>query len=60
MRLTTIYNMSKWAISSGGLRLLQMVSERDIRRCGSVDAVPPRRVNCEIPHWFKRETKNSL
>ena len=43
VRLTTIRNKMKWTISvSGGLEMLQMVSESDIGRCASQDARPPR------------------
>ena len=50
-----------WTISiSDGFELLQMVSEPDIGQCVSEDAGPPRRVDCEIPHWLERGTKHSL
>ena len=43
VRLTTIRNQPKRTIStSGGLRLLQMVSEPDTERCASEDASPQR------------------
>ena len=45
-----IHNGPKWTISaSGGLELLQMVSELETEWCASEDAWPLRRVNCEIP-----------
>ena len=49
VRLTTIRNGSKQTISaSGGLWLLQMVSESDTGSCA------PRGVDCEIPHRLER------
>ena len=46
--------------ASGGLGLLQMVSEPDTERCASKDIGPPRGVDCEIPHWLERGMKHSL
>ena len=56
-----IRNGLKRAISaSGGLGLLQMVSEPDTGRCANEDAGPPRGVDSEIPHRLERGTKHSL
>ena len=46
--------------ASGGLGLLQMVSELDTERCVSKDARPPRGVDCEISHRLETRTKHSL
>ena len=47
-----IRNRPKRTISvSGGLGLLQMVSEQDIGRCASEDTGPPSGVDCEIIGW---------
>ena len=46
-----IRNGPKRIISvSGGLGL----SEPNTRRCANEDTGPPRRVDCEIPHWLER------
>ena len=61
VRLMAIRNGSKWTISaSGGLEILQMVSEPDTERCASEDAGPPKGVDCEIPNRLKRGTKHCL
>ena len=50
-----ICNGAKRTISaSGGLGLLQMVSEPDTGLCASKDARSPRWVDCEIPHRLER------
>ena len=55
-----IRNGSKRTVSvSGGLGLLQMVSEPDTEQCVSED-VGPKGVDCEIPHRLERGTKHSL
>ena len=46
--------------TSGGLKLLQMVSELDTGRCASEDVGSPKGVDCEIPHRLERGTKHSL
>ena len=46
--------------ASGGLELLQMVSELDTKQCANEDAGSLREVNCEIPHRLERRTKHSL
>ena len=59
--LTAIRNGSKWMIFvSGGLGLVQMVSELDNGWCANEDAGPSRGVDCEIPHQLERRTKHSL
>ena len=45
---------------SGGLGMLQMVSEPVIGRCVSEDVGPPREVDCEIPHLSEKGTKYYL
>ena len=61
VKLTAICNGSKWTIfASGGLGLLQMVSEPDTEWCASEDVGLLREVYCEIPHWLERGTKHSL
>ena len=56
-----ICSRSKWTISaSGGLRLLQMVSEPGTEQCASEDAGPLKGVDCEITHRLERRTKHSL
>ena len=56
-----ICNGQKWIIFfSGGLGLLQMVSESDTGRCASEDAGPSMGLDCEIPHRLERGTKHSL
>ena len=61
MRLTTIGNGLKRTIStSGGLELLQMVSEPDTGQCAGEDTGPLRGVECEIPRVLERETKHFL
>ena len=57
VRLTEIYNEPKWTIfASGGLELLQIVSELDTRWGASEDVGPPREVDCEISHRLERGT----
>ena len=46
--------------TSGGLGLLQMVSEPDTEWCASEDVGLPRGVDCEIPHQLERGTKHFL
>ena len=46
--------------ASGGLELLQMVSEPDTGWYANEDAGSPRGVDYEIPHWLERRTKHSL
>ena len=41
--------------SNGELGLLQMVLESDTGRCASEDAVPPKGVDCKIPHRWRGE-----
>ena len=54
-------NGSKWIISAnGGLRVLQMVLEPNIRRCVNKDVGSPRGVDYEIPHRLERGTEHSL
>ena len=53
-------NLKRTISASGGLGLLQMVSEPDIGQCASEDAEPRRGVDCEIPHRLERRTKHSL
>ena len=61
MRLTTIRNGPKQTVSvSGGLGLLQMVSELDTGRCASEGVGPLKGVDCEIPHRLERGTQHSL
>ena len=61
VRLTAIPNGPKWTISpSGGLVLLQMVSEPNIVRCANEDTGLLRGLDYEIPHRLERETKHSL
>ena len=74
--LKTLRESSKKTISaSGGIGLLQMVSEPDTVRCASEDAEsrrgvdtgwcanedngPRREVDCEIPHRMERGTKET-
>ena len=40
--------------ASGGLGLLQIVSEPDIGWCASEDVGPPRGLDCEIPYRLER------
>ena len=37
-----------------------MVSEPNTGWCVSGDVGPPRRVDCDIPHWLERERKYFL
>ena len=61
MRLTAIRNGPKRTIpASGGLGLLQMVSEPDTERCDSEDTGPLRGVDCEISHRLESGMKHSL
>ena len=61
VRLTALRNGPKRIISaSGGLGLLQMVSEPNTGWCASKDAGPPKGVDCEIPRRFDRGPKHSL
>ena len=60
VRLTAKLNGPKRISASGGLGLLQMVSELDIGRCANEDVGPPRGVDCEIPRRLERGTKHSL
>ena len=61
VRLTAIRNEPKRTIStSGGLGLLQIVSEPVTGRYPSKDAESPRRVDCEILHRLDKGTKYSL
>ena len=53
-------NRKRTIFVSGGLGLLQMVSEPDIWQCASEEARPRRGVDCEIPHRLGRRTKHSL
>ena len=46
--------------TSGGLELLQIVSEPNTGQYASEDAGPPMRVDCEIPRRLEREMKHSL
>ena len=46
--------------TSSELGLLQIVSEIDTEWCANEDAGPPRKVDCEIPHWLERGPKHSL
>ena len=56
-----IYNGPKRTIfASGGLGLLQMISELDTRRCASKDTELPRGVDYEILHRLERGTKHPL
>ena len=51
----------KWTLhASGGLGLLQIVSEPDIEHSASENVGPPCRVDYEIPHRLERRTKHSL
>ena len=51
MRLAAIHNGAKMEIyASGGLWLLQMVSELDTERRANKDAGP----DCKIPHLLER------
>ena len=62
MRLTTIRNIPKRTIFvGGGLRLLQIVSELDTKRCTNKDVEPSRGMDhCGIPRWLEMETKYFL
>ena len=61
VRLMTIRNGPKRTISaSGGLGLLQMVSEPNTGQRASGDAAPPKGVDCEIPRRLEREMKHCL
>ena len=61
MRLTAIRNGPKRIMSaSGGLGLLEIVSELGTEQCASEDAVSPREVDCEIPLRLERGTKHFL
>ena len=56
-----IRNGPKQTISaSGGLGMLQMVSESNIGRCANEDIEPPRGVDCEISHLLERGMEHSL
>ena len=56
-----IHNGRKQTISvSGGIGLLQMVSESNTEWCSSEDVGPQRGMDCEIPHRVERRTKHSL
>ena len=46
--------------ASGGLALLQIVSEPGTGWCASEDVGPLRGVDCEIPHQLERATKHFL
>ena len=61
VRLTALRNGPKRTIStSGGLGLLQIVSEPDTKQCASKNLGPPSGVDFEIPHRLERRTKHSL
>ena len=61
LRLIAMCNELKRTISaSGGLELLQMVSEPNTGWCANEDVGLPRGVDCEIPHRLERGTKHSL
>ena len=53
----TICNGSKWTIfASGGLELLQMISELGTKWCANKDGESRRGVDCEIAHRLERGT----
>ena len=53
--MMTILNGSKRIISaSGGLGLLQMISELGTERCASKDSEPRKGVDCEILYRLER------
>ena len=58
----TIRNGPKRTVlTSGGLGLLQIVSEPNTGQCASEDVGrTPRGVDFEIPHWLDRGTKHFL
>ena len=53
-------SLKRTIYASGGLGLLQMVSEPNTRQCVSEDAGPPSGVDFEIPHRLEGGTKYSL
>ena len=61
MRLTVVHNGLKRTISaSGRFGLLQTVSESNTELCVNEDAVPPRGLDCEIPHQLEKGTEHFL
>ena len=59
VRSHVVWTGSKQIIStSGGLELLQMISEPGYVRCASKYVGPPKEVDCEIPRcldWVKAD-----